>query len=134
MTRGIKNNNPGNIRKSGSVWQGKIIPSSDPDFEEFDNAIDGIRALAKIILKYYKSYGLSTITGIISRYAPGSENDTAAYIADVALRTGFDKDTDLNIGDPQILASIVSAIIWHENGQNPYSDIQISEATELAIA
>ena len=83
--RGIRNNNPGNIRH-GAKWQGLKENSRDldPAFCVFKNPIYGIRALAKGLLNYKKLYGLNTVRSIISRYAPPNENQTLAYIQSVA--------------------------------------------------
>src|SRR5580700_11896111 len=98
-TRGYKLNNPLNIRISDNPWQGKVTPSSDPDFEEFDTPENGIRAAAKIIAGYYKMHGISTLDEIIARWAPATENNCVAYCNTVAQRTGYDPADSLNILD-----------------------------------
>ncbi len=57
--RGIRNNNPGNIRH-GENWQG-LNPNSrsiDAAFCVFNTPVAGIRALAKVLINYKKIYGL----------------------------------------------------------------------------
>lgn len=134
MTRGINNNNPLNIRKSGSGWLGKIISSSDPDFEQFDTPVDGIRAGAKIILNYRRLDGLSTIAQIIGRWAPGTENDTGAYISDICQRCDTDAGATYDVTDATNLAALVAAIIVHENGSCPYTPDIISQGVSEALA
>jgi hypothetical protein len=129
MTRGLRNNNPGNIRKNSTQWQGLATSQTDPDYFIFVNATYGIRALAKTLNTYMSNYGLNTIDGIINRWAPPSENDTAAYIDDVESETGIDRNAKLTGDD---LPAVVSAIIKHENGVNPYSDATIEGAVALA--
>ena len=126
LTRGELNNNPMNIRISDAPWQGKIIPSKDQDFEQFDTAVDGIRAGAKILVNYYKLHGLSTIKGIIGRWAPSVENNTNSYIDDVCQHMAITADANINLLDGEVLAMLVQAIIYHENGavNYPYVDIQ----------
>lgn len=116
MTRGLSLSNPGNIRISDQHWLGKLTPSRDPDFETFDSIEHGIRAVAMLVLSYYFEHGLNTITGIISRYAPPSENNTASYIMSVCDRTGFDADAPLDLERQDELFAIVSAICDHEQG------------------
>src|SRR5882762_6937836 len=99
FSRGELNHNPGNIRMSSSPWKGKIVPSKDKDFEQFDTAVDGIRALAKLLSNYFMHHGLSTVTQIISRWAPGSENNTGAYISAVANELGCGINDILNLSD-----------------------------------
>lgn len=84
LPRGIRNNNPLNIRKSPSRWKGKLTPSRDPEFEEFDTWEHGIRAAVLIIRTYITKYGINTPEGIIARWAPASENNVQNYVAYVS--------------------------------------------------
>lgn len=133
MSRGIKNNNPGNIRLSGAHWLGKIDPSKDADFEQFDTPELGIRALAKTLLAYYQNHGLDTIEGIISRWAPSNENDTKAYIEQICGQCGFSADEALEIDNADVLAGLCEAIIYHENGSCPYTPEQVDKGVEMAL-
>ena len=69
-TRGLRNNNPGNIRKSATAWQGLSPTQTDASFFQFISPEYGIRALATILGTYMKNYGLVTVSDIISRWAP----------------------------------------------------------------
>lgn len=131
IPRGIRLNNPGNIRKSATtVWLGQlpIAQGKDPEFVEFVGPEYGIRAMARI-LKSYTSRGLVTIRQIVSQWAPPSENDTDAYIASVVQRTGFLADQALT---PAQAMTLIPAIIFHENGQQPYSPSVIAQGVSLA--
>lgn len=125
-------NNPGNIRVSEEHWVGKIVPSSNPHFETFDTAEHGIRAIARILLRYFER-NLNTIDDIIATWAPDTENDTDAYIDDVSDRSGFDSDQVLT-PDAPTLTALVSAIIRHENGRNPYEASLIAAGVESALS
>lgn len=118
LTRGLRNNNPGNIRISGAAWLGKVSPNTDGEFEQFNEAENGIRALARV-LKSYAARGVNTIDTIIRTYAPASENNTSAYITSVEKQTGISRYTVLQY--PRDLYALVPAIIKHENGINPYT-------------
>lgn len=128
--RGIRNNNPGNLRP-GVDWQGKsgIDSGIGGDYLIFSDPKWGIRALYKTLLTYRTKYGLTTVRGIISRWAPPSENNTDAYIADVATAVGKGPDTVLALSD---YAAIVKRIIYHENGIQPYPDSLIAQGMALA--
>lgn len=81
--RGIRNNNPGNIRNSErNDWAGEVSKADKKDnaFEEFKDIPHGIRAMMKLLLKYQRSYNLHSIKELIERWAPRDENDTAAYV------------------------------------------------------
>src|SRR3569833_3001877 len=84
-TRGLRNNNPGNIRKTATDWRGEVV-GSDSAFETFATPEAGIRALAVLLRNYQRKYGLRTVRAIITRYAPPSENNTESYVSAVARR------------------------------------------------
>lgn len=130
--RGIRNNNPGNIRRNGDPWQGLAKEQNDREFFTFNSAIYGIRALARLLITYQDKYGLCTIETIITRWAPAVENNTTAYIQSVARHTGFAALQTLDMHRFEHLKPIVKAIIQHENGQQPYSDVEITKALVLA--
>jgi hypothetical protein len=129
-TRGIRNNNPGNIRKSGAKWQGMRDVQDDPDFVQFIAPEWGIRALARTLSTYYNTHGLRTVRAIISRWAPPNENNTDAYVRAVSSAVGKSADAPLALSTD--LPALVKAIIRHENGINPYSDDTIAKGIALA--
>ncbi len=115
--RGIRNNNPGNIRKSADKWQGMSAQQTDTAFVQFTAPVYGLRALAKLLQNYQAKYGLSTIRSIITRWAPPSENNTTAYINAVAAAVGQGADVAIDLyARPEILAKLMRAIVAHENG------------------
>lgn len=118
LARGLRNNNPGNIRISSSAWQGKIPVSQNTDgaFEQFTDMVYGVRALGKLLLNYFQNYGLDTVQGLINRYAPPSENLTGSYVAFVSDQLGVNPTDRINVADPHVLSQLVEAIIKHENG------------------
>jgi hypothetical protein len=130
VPRGIRNNNPGNIRL-GIAWQGLAATQTDPDFCQFTTAQYGIRAIEEIMLTY-KSRGLTTITQIISTWAPTNENNTQAYIDAVSQSTGFGANDQLNVTVLDVATKLIEAIIQHENGEQPYSTEVIQQGIELA--
>lgn len=129
--RGIRNNNPGNIRRSATIWQGQAPADqqTDPAFIIFLSPEYGIRAMAKVLATYRNTYGLRTVADIINRWAPPGENNTAAYIAAVAGALGVDPFDELQ-ADQQ--PALIKAIIRHENGVQPYSDETIQKGLALA--
>lgn len=132
MTRGERNNNPGNIRKSDIVWKGEE-QGDDKAFEVFDTPEDGIRALAKLLNHYYYKDNIKTVAGIITKYAPANENDTKAYTVAVCADMGVMADQILNF-NRSTLVSLVRAIIHHENGRVIYTDKQITDGVTAAYS
>lgn len=127
--RGIRNNNPGNIRKSATDWRGKV--GDDGAFVTFDSPVNGIRAMARILLNYQKNYGLNTIRKLVSRWAPPNENNTADYTNFVAARAGVSAEAKIVVRD--MLPVLLPAFIQMENGVQPYDDETISRAIILAV-
>ncbi|EBU8846327.1 structural protein [Salmonella enterica subsp. enterica serovar Muenchen] len=131
--RGIRNNNPGNIRW-GDDWKG-LAPKSqrtDKDFCQFITPEYGIRAMIVILRNYQRKHGLNTISGIINRWAPTNENNTQAYIDSVAKSTGVTPDQFVHTDDSRFMMKLLQAIIRHENGVQPYGFDVFVRAVELA--
>lgn len=130
--RGLLNFNPGNIRYStANDWLGQTGKDA-AGFCKFDTMIHGVRALAKIILRYCRTYKLCSIRGIITRYAPPSENDTEAYIGRLAKALGKPPDAVLDLEHPPSLAEFVAAVCLQETGAH-LSHETINEGVRLAL-
>lgn len=136
MTRGYKNNNPGNIvltyNSDGTkrFWTGEI-EGDDKRFKKFKSMAYGYRALFAL-LREYISKGFNTIEKIITRYAPSNENNTSAYISTVVKRVGIPKETAISGSDLVTLTKVVKAISVVENGL-PADEIQVNEGLKLLI-
>ncbi|RHW21897.1 structural protein [Pseudomonas jilinensis] len=135
LPRGIRNNNPGNIEYNPrNNWRGQLPHDVkvEPRFSRFDTPYNGIRALARLLLNYRKLHGLRTVEGLISRWAPSNENDTKAYARAVANRMGVSIQQPLHM-DQNTLEKLVTAVIHHENGQQPYSAGLIADAVREVL-
>lgn len=112
-------NNPGNIRYSPNVkWFGQGAPTLN-GFCTFLMPMWGVRAMIMCLTAYHRHDQCNTLGEIINRWAPPSENDTAKYIADVEHRTGMTADQNVNY--PDDLPKLIAAIIYHEQGSNPFT-------------
>jgi hypothetical protein len=130
--RGIRDNNPGNLRPGATPWLGEIAP--DGGYCRFIDPEHGIRALCKTLLAYQTKHGLNTIREIITRWAPSADNnDTEAYIRSVAGASGVAADATLDLNDASVLSSLTLAIIEHENGVQPYSATVVERAASQAV-
>lgn len=122
LPRGIRNNNPLNIRK-GNGWQGERKNQTDPAFEEFVSMTYGLRAGFKV-LKNYQAESLprqkraDTIRKIIRRWAPPSENMTDRYIQTVAKLTGCHPDEVIHFRDRTKMVALVHAMCRVECGED----------------
>ena len=130
-SRGIRNNNPLNIRRNpANQWQGLRPVQADKLFCQFKAMKWGLRAAIKLLDNYIRR-GAQTPRQIISRWAPPSENDTASYVRKACQRAGLEPD------EPVIswksLRSLVQAMCWIESQYLP-SPTQLDEARRLAYS
>ncbi len=116
MSRGLRNNNPGNIRRSRVRYQGEVRPSRDPDFKEFETMAYGYRAMFVLLDTYSSRYGLHTIRSMLNRYAPPEENLTESYIRYVADYSGIMPDEMVDTRSALDMIPIVAAMSRIENG------------------
>lgn len=114
--RGLRNCNPGNIRKGDRPYVGEIIPSKDDEFRQFTTMAYGYRAMFVILYTYQRRYGLSTIAAMIERYAPAIENHTEAYINAVSEWSGVPATGRVTATNGDVMVPIVAAMSRVENG------------------
>lgn len=116
LPRGLRNNNPGNIRRNSDVFQGEVTPSRDKEFKQFKTMAHGYRAVFKILSNYHRIYKLTTIRKMIGRWAPENENNTAAYVSLVCSYSGIGPDDLINFDREQMIR-IVAGMSRVENGR-----------------
>lgn len=118
LPRGLRNNNPLNIRVSSTPWQGKVTENTDGAFEQFISLEYGIRAGLVNIRTYIKRDRLDTISDIIPKWAPALDgNDVRAYVRLVSNKSGVPATRRLSYNDRYELCRIVWAMAWVECGQ-----------------
>ncbi len=134
-TRGIRNNNPGNLVRNSIQWEGALTQAQveaagltwDPKFVQFSAPNFGVRAIGHTLLSY-QARGVNTVDEII-RGTGGqgggySETDQDAYVANLTTALGLDPTnggqyTVIDIGSN--LPALAAGIITQENGQQPYA-------------
>lgn len=131
LKRGERNNNPGNLNYAGQA--GAMLERSGGRFAKFQSAYDGLRAMARQLMLYAKR-GINSVEGIISTWAPSSENNTGTYVNSISSRLGVDPKAALNLQNPQVLSQLMNGIIHHENGRNIYSSELVSRAASGAAS
>lgn len=122
VPRGIRNNNPLNIRV-GNNWRGEKTVKHDSAFEEFTSMEYGVRAGFIILRKYMSGYNgltrkFNTIDLIIRRWAPASENNTESYINQVCKLSGIPRHQQISFSQRSLMVAIVDAMIRVECGQS----------------
>jgi hypothetical protein len=140
LPRGIRNNNPGNIRIGSSKWDGQRVMQSDPDYVEFEDPVFGLRALMRVLLVYRAKYGLDTVESLINRFAPPKENATDNYIYCVAKALSVKRTCPIDLTARPVLAALAAAITRQENGKPPedrppgwYAQEVYARAADLAL-
>ncbi len=136
--RGVRNNNPGNIDRTAIPWQGEDrspeAMKREPRFCVFLTPQAGFRALAKTLLTYQRKHGLRTVREIINRWAPPSENNTSAYVAQVAREVGVGANEIIGLHRQVTLQRLVTAIARHENGGLFWPEPVIEAGVREALA
>ncbi len=116
MTRGLRNNNPGNLRLSKDKWQGLRTVQTDKEFFQFETMAHGYRALIRTLQNYRKLHKCQTIAEFISRYAPTIENNTAGYIQRVCREMQVPTTYVPDVNDKATMCNFAAAISQVENG------------------
>ena len=162
IPRGIRNNNPLNIRRSSARWTGLIVaPSSSPEggenkaqasvgthydaeFCQFESMFYGFRAAFKLLFSYYYKHGLRTVKGIINRWAPSSDGNDCNVYAKFVLnymcgKDAFEANTRMIMPAPEkgpyTWKKLVKAMAEMESTKaiRKYFDGNINEAYESAV-
>lgn len=132
QTRGVRNNNPLNIRV-GNKWKHEKNSTDETQFEVFEEMKWGIRAGFMVLFRYITFYKCNTLRKIITRWAPPSENYTDTYLWTVGSKTYIEYDDKIDYKDKSKMCSIVYWMVYVENGVNV--DIRtIEEGYDLAFA
>jgi hypothetical protein len=114
--RGLRNNNPLNIRHNADHFQGEI-KGNDKSFKSFVSLPYGYRA-AFVTLATYLSRGQNTIEKIITKWVPPTENNTQAYVSAVVKYSGVARNKELTAADGADYILIIAAMSFVENGVN----------------
>lgn len=130
--RGIRTNNPLMIRPTADRWVGEIVPLDG--YCVFDTPAHGLRGGMRQLLYYQTKHGRRTIKAIIPVWSPSADhNNVHAYMDDVGKRLNVAEDTVLDLRSPTVLRAFGTAIIWHENGMQPYTVQQLNTGVLEAL-
>jgi len=129
---GIRQNNPGNIRP-GAGFIGET--GQGGGYAQFGSEEEGLRALARLLGTYSDEYGINTLRGLTSRYAPRSDNEASFdnYVSYLGEQLGMDPDEEFDLKSRR--DELIPAIVGFEQGRDfgdRYSQGQISRAIEAA--
>lgn len=116
VSRGLRNHNPLNIRRSNTQWKGMAERQDDGAFVSFVSNAWGYRAAFRVLHTYMVKYGLRNIEDIVSRWAPPTENHTRAYIDTVSKLSGIGSRVNLYVTNKEDMVKVVMAMAQVENG------------------
>lgn len=117
--RGYRLHNPLNIRHGKSVWEGMSHTQDDTAFVRFVEPVYGIRAAARTLATYREVHGITTLRGVVERWAPPIENDTSAYIQAVSIWSDIEPDEPISLADYDTVRALLRAMTRMELGKPP---------------
>lgn len=134
-SRGIANNNPGNVM-ANQPWEG-MKGQDSVGFAIFSSPPWGFRAMFRNYISYFDA-GYNTIRKIVLRWSPPEGNKTPsdpdgtkqanAYIAALCAATGWDPDEVIKIKTWDVASRLCYAQVIHEIGQfAPFTLQQMKE-------
>jgi len=156
MPKGIRNNNPGNIRISEDKWVGvdqmrteqnrrladRLRSQGKPhnvDFVVFTGPDYGIRAMCLTLYTYQDrrtssdGTAIDTIRELVERWAPPTDgNPTEDYVDFMCSKTGYGEGEPLDFHDYDVMRRVIPALIHFENGVQPYPPQVIDKGLHLA--
>lgn len=125
IPRGIRNNNPLNIRISGSLWLGKVplAQNTDGAFEQFDTMEHGLRAaiinIRTIVNRRRRRGQVTTVKDLINIWAPSEDgNDTLGYVEQVTSLTGLSPHRIVAIRNKNMIVRLVWGMAYVETGRD----------------
>lgn len=129
------------LGKGSLVWKSACHPHGLHALTHQRTA-NGIRALGKLLINYrgkdgmpgVGGPGIDTVRETITRWAPGNENNTEAYIAAVARRLGVNANDVIDVRKPATLGVMVSSIIAHECAGFAYPEAVLAEGLRRALS
>lgn len=131
ILRGIKNNNPGNLRFTGTKWKG-LKGQDSKGFCIFDTPENGLRAAALnvffvvgILQNAKKPINLENFGDL---WAPVSDNPGSTpgqYGRDLAKTMGVSSTATMDLTDQSVMALLLPAIVKNENGIFPAYSAQV---------
>lgn len=126
---GQRINNPFNIRQYNQGFVGET--GAEDGFISFEDPMYGVRAADKVLTTYGRDRDIDSIRGLVSRFAPPSENETQSYIDYISGQLGIDADAEIDLSDPAMRSRILAPMAKIES-RTEYTPDQITAMIEQA--
>lgn len=130
LPRGVRNNNPLNIRLSSQTFRGEVTNIYEREFKCFRTLVWGFRAAFCIIRTYITLKGCKTPRQIIHRWCP--DNTADGYVDFVCKRCGIDPDVELSFVNRLVMVALVSAMARFETGVE-FAHELVDKGYQLAV-
>lgn len=135
-TRGVRNNNPGNLEDGAFARRQPGYVGSDGRFAIFEDAASGIRAQERLLSDHYFGRGINTVRGIVAKYAPASDgNDVSKYAEFIAKRAGVSPTEPIT--DPAAQRKVAQAMrvfeSRYEKAEVPAVEAQLAGASGSGV-
>ncbi len=120
LTRGVRNNNPGNIILSSEQWRGKVPNNlntdvGNPQLEQFYEMVMGVRAMLKNIYAKFRGDTSLTLGEIAYRWNPDpNPANVEAYTSYLEKATGISRDTVMILSE-ELVKDLAQAFSGIEN-------------------
>lgn len=122
LTRAERNNNPGNIEDGPFARRQYGYVGGDGRFAKFSSAEAGFAAMENLLRgRGYAGGGRNTISKIIHKYAPSSENNVNAYVGAIERATGIGRNTPLSAAQIRAVSRAMARHEGYRGGSVPIS-------------
>lgn len=140
--RGVRNNNPGNIKfEYANDWRGKIPEAQNteelditgkPKFEQYVSWMYGVRAMIYLLKNSYLPGPRNTIKKVLQEWAP---DYSSYYLSFLVNKVGKGENEVISPNDETSIKKLVQAIARFENDrkttvQEVITDIQYALARQ----
>lgn len=131
--RGIRNRNPGNIEDGAFARACNGYAGVEPEgrFARFAEMKYGLAAIIRLLKVYRAKHGLTTVRGIINRWAPPTENVTSAYV--LAVCDGVVQPDEELPDTKESYHFVARGIVRHENGKTAADEAIRAEDWDEAL-
>ncbi|ECZ9313148.1 hypothetical protein A3T98_12790 [Salmonella enterica subsp. enterica serovar Newport] len=127
-TRADRNFNPLNLKTKGNAGK------DSGGFAKYTDEESGWGAARRQLSLYYTRDKLDTINGIVSKWAPPSENDTNSYIEQISKAMGVGENEKIDLSNPAVMAKLSAYMASHEGYSNWKSGLDYGNPTKNSSA
>lgn len=119
--------------QSGSTGYntGNIRASNGGSFKQYSSFESGAADQMRLLGDYQTKHNLNTIRGIVSRWAPGNENNTQNYINYMSHQMGTDPDQQIDLNNPETMGKFAYSQALMEKGAK---NVPLSQGEFINVA